>query len=84
MRLKTSLGAEYEVDGFNVVSSQALFNVFTEKTIGEMASDLDGVQTFSLYNPDTDEMKEYAGFTRIMTIVRQGETYFVSVERGGD
>lgn len=84
MLLKTNREAEYEVDGFSVTASQALFSVFTSKGIGDVASDLDGVQSFFLYDPETDELKEYVGFKRIATIVRQGKSYFVSVERGDD
>lgn len=83
MILKTNRGAEYQVSVADHTLGQLNVLVFdTTEKIGKIATDLDGVETFFLFNEDNDGYEELAGYDQIITIVRQTDTsYFITLER---
>ncbi len=83
MILKTNRGAEYQVSVADHTLGQ--LNVLILETIekiGKIATDLDGVETFFLFDEDSDSYEELTGYDQIITIVRQTDTsYFITIKR---
>lgn len=84
MLLRTNRGAEYHINMADVSGSNlSILLVDSTAGLGRVATDLDDVETFSIFDSETDEYREIVGYTKIITIVRQTDTsYFITLERG--
>ena len=83
MILKTNRGAEYQVAMADHTLGQLNVLILeTTERIGKIATDLDGVETFFLFDAESDSYEELSGYNQIITIVRQTDTsYFITIKR---
>lgn len=83
MILKTNRGAEYRVSMADRMFGQLNILILeTTEKIGKIATDLDGIETFFLFNENDDSYEELTGYNQIVTIVRQTDTsYFITIKR---
>lgn len=83
MILKTNRGAEYQVSMADRMFGQLNILILeTTEKIGKIATDLDGIETFFLFDENEDSYEELTGYNQIVTIVRQTDTsYFITIKR---